>query len=91
MHIRATWQKFCIFLAEAPFKTASDFAIPNDLSLGSITIRGRGVKSGELTRNQVSALEYFIPNYTVGVPMYTMLPVSKSNLISEVLNYEDFR
>lgn len=51
---------------KVPFKSISDFAIPNELSLGSITIRRRGVQFGELTHNQTSALEYFIRNHTIG-------------------------
>ena len=54
------------YFDQVPFKTISDFAIPNELSLGSITIRRRGVQFGELTHNQTSALEYFIRNHTIG-------------------------
>jgi hypothetical protein len=51
---------------KVPFSTISDFAIPNELSLGSITIRRRGIQFGELTHNQTSALEYFLRNHTIG-------------------------
>jgi hypothetical protein len=54
------------YFDQVPFKTISDFAIPNELSLGSTTIRRRGVQFGELTHNQTSALEYFIRNHTIG-------------------------
>ena len=54
------------YFDKVPFKTISDFAIANELSLGSITIRRRGVQFGELTHNQTSALEYFIQNHTIG-------------------------
>ena len=57
---------YSFYFDKVPFKTISDFAIPNELSLGSITIRRRGVQFGELTHNQTSALKYFIQNHTIG-------------------------
>jgi hypothetical protein len=54
------------YFDKVPFKTISDFSIPNKLSLGSITIRRHGVQFGKLTRDQASALEHFIQNYTIG-------------------------
>lgn len=56
------------YFDKVPFKTISDFAIPNELSLGSITIRRCGVQFGGLTPSQISQLEYFILNHTISEP-----------------------
>ena len=53
-------------LKKVPFNTISDFELPNEFPLSSIIMRRRGMQFGELLQTQVSQLEYFIQNHTVG-------------------------
>lgn len=53
-------------LKEVPSKTISDLEITSEFPTSSITMRRCGVQFGELTQNQVSQLECFIQNHTVG-------------------------
>jgi hypothetical protein len=62
-----------IFLAKNDFylkkiqsKIISDFEITNKVPFSSITMRRRSVKFGELMGGQISQLEYFIQNHTIG-------------------------
>jgi hypothetical protein len=49
-----------------PFKTICDFEIANQFVLGSIPVRRRGVRFGDLTHDQKSELSRFIQDYTTG-------------------------
>lgn len=49
-----------------PVKTISDFEVADETPVSSITTRRRGVQFGELTQDQISQLEYFIQNHTIG-------------------------
>jgi len=51
---------------KVPFETISDFKIANEVPFSSITMRRRGVQFGNLTDKQISQLDYFIRNYTIG-------------------------
>jgi hypothetical protein len=53
-------------LDKVPFETISDFEIANEVPFSSITMRRRGVQFGKLTDKQISQLDYFIRNYTIG-------------------------
>lgn len=53
------------YLEQIPFETISDFkTVENPFS--SITMRRSGVRFGALTRDQLSLLENFIQNHTIG-------------------------
>lgn len=54
------------YLGGVPFKSISDFEIANKVANSFTTIRRCGVEFGELALNQISQLEYFIPNHTIG-------------------------
>jgi hypothetical protein len=54
------------YLSKVPFKTISDFEIANEVAYSFTTIRRCGVEFGDLTLNQISQLEYFIWNHTIG-------------------------
>jgi hypothetical protein len=62
LNILLTDGSFC--LEKVPFKTIWDSAIPDEFSLGPITLRHCGVQFGELTHSQKLDLEYFIRFYT---------------------------
>ncbi len=51
---------------KVPFETISDFEIANEVPFSSITMRRRGVQFGKLTDKQISQLDYFIRNHTIG-------------------------
>ena len=53
------------YLECLPFETIADFKT-HENPFSSITMRRSGVQFGELGRNQVSQLEHFIQNYTIG-------------------------
>jgi len=53
-------------LEKVPFNTISDFELTSEFPLSSIRMRRRGMQFGELLQTQVSQLEYFIQNHTVG-------------------------
>jgi len=53
-------------LRDVPFKTISDFVMPNEFSTPSATTRRRGVQFAKLTHDQMGELESFIGNYTKG-------------------------
>jgi hypothetical protein len=52
-------------LDKIPFESISDFETANEDHLSSMTMRRSGVQFGELTRYQISRLNYFIQNYTI--------------------------
>ena len=53
------------YLERVLFETISDFKT-HENPFSSITMRRSGVRFGELGHNQVSQLEHFIQNYTIG-------------------------
>jgi hypothetical protein len=53
---------FC--LERVPIKTVSDIQMAKRFSTSSIPMRRCGVQFGELTKSQISQLEYFIQNNT---------------------------
>ncbi len=54
-------------LEKIPFRIVSDYKISNEHPSTDLSLRRRGVQFGELTHEQVSQLEYFIQNHTLGV------------------------
>jgi len=54
------------YLGRVPFRAISDFEIGNEVAYSFTTTRRCGVEFGELTLNQISQLEYFICNNTIG-------------------------
>ena len=54
------------YLGKLPFRAISDFEIGNEVAYNLTTIRRCGVEFGELTLNQISGLECFIRNQTMG-------------------------
>ena len=54
------------YLEKVPFKSISDFEIPNEFAFSSLKMKRHGVKFGQLTQRQVSQLEDFLRNYTTG-------------------------
>ena len=54
------------YLKKIQSKIISDFEIINKVPFSSITMRRRSVKFGELMGEQISQLEYFIQNHTIG-------------------------
>jgi hypothetical protein len=53
-------------LAGVPFKTVSDFLMPDGFFSNSTTTRRRGVQFGVLTQEQTGELKSFIGNHTRG-------------------------
>ncbi|MEE9567072.1 MAG: PilZ domain-containing protein [Desulfobacteria bacterium] len=53
------------YFDKVPFETISDFKTREN-PFSSITMRRCGVQFGALTYSQISQLEYFIQNYTLG-------------------------
>jgi hypothetical protein len=53
------------YLGKIPFKTVSDFEVREPDALGSVGLRRRGVKFGNLTKKQTSQLRDFIHRYAV--------------------------
>ena len=56
--------RFC--LEKLPVNTISDFEISDKAPLSYTTVRRCGVHFRDLTESQISGLDYFIQNYTVG-------------------------
>jgi PAS domain-containing protein len=54
------------YLGKIPFETISDLEIVNKAPSSSITMRRSSVQFRKLTHYQISQLESFIQNYTVG-------------------------
>ncbi len=54
------------YLGKIPFETISDSQIVNKAPSSSITMRRSGVQFRKLTHYQISHLESFIQNHTVG-------------------------
>lgn len=54
------------YLGNVPFKAIWDCDITDEAACSSAKTRQCGVQFGELTLNQISQLEYFILNHTVG-------------------------
>jgi hypothetical protein len=52
-------------LTKVPFKTVSDQEA-KEVPFSSLTMRRCGVQFGELRPNQMSQLEYFMQNHTIG-------------------------
>lgn len=55
-----------LYLSDVPFLTVSDFKLPSEVPLSSVTRRRRGVQFGELTLKQIFLLNHFVENYTIG-------------------------
>ena len=53
-------------LDKIPFESISDFQTANEAPLSSTTMRQSGVQFGQLTPYQISQLQYFVQNYTIG-------------------------
>lgn len=53
-------------LEKVTIKAISDFEIANETSFSSITMRRLCAQFGKLRHNQISQLEYFILNHTIG-------------------------
>ncbi len=53
-------------IEKLPFKTIFDFEIPSVVAFNSLKTRRCGVQFGKFTQNQISQLESFIKNYTIG-------------------------
>lgn len=54
------------YLGRIPFRTVSDFEVTGRTASGSMAMRRSGVQFRKLTPNQMSRLEYFIQNHTLG-------------------------
>jgi hypothetical protein len=53
-------------LKKLPFKTIADFEITSEIPLNSLQTRRCGVQFGKLTKSQISQLDFFIKNHTIG-------------------------
>jgi hypothetical protein len=53
-------------LDKIPFESISDFQTANEDPVSSTTMRRSGVQFGELTPYQISQLQDFVQNYTIG-------------------------
>jgi len=53
-------------IKKIPCKTISDFEITNEIYFSSLKMRRHSIKFGELDNNQISELDYFIKQYTIG-------------------------
>ena len=54
------------YLGRIPFKSVSDFEMTTRTASTSMTMRRTGVRFRKLTESQISQLEYFIQNHTLG-------------------------
>jgi len=54
------------YLGRLPFRAISDVELGNEVPYSLTRIRRCGGEFGELTLNQISELEYFIRNHTIG-------------------------
>ena len=55
-----------VYLDKLPFIKVTDFEIKNEYSFSSLKIRQIGLEFGKLTAQQLSRLEHFIQNHTIG-------------------------
>jgi hypothetical protein len=55
-----------VYLDNLPFRKVSDFEIKNEHSFSSLKMRQIGLQFGELTQEQLTRLEQFIENHTIG-------------------------
>jgi hypothetical protein len=55
-----------VYLDKLPFTKVTDFEIKNEYSFSSLKIRQIGLEFGKLTAQQLSRLEHFIQNHTIG-------------------------
>ncbi len=53
-----------IYLEKMPYITVDDVQVDNTNSFSSIIMRERRIKFGELNKNQIAQLEYFLMNRT---------------------------
>ena len=53
-------------LKKLPFKAITDFEITSEIPLNSLQTRRCGVQFGKLTKSQISQLDFFIKNHTIG-------------------------
>ncbi len=60
------WDHVDFNLMRLKLRTISDFQIPNGFLLGVIPVRRCGTQFVELTKDQISQLEYFIQNHQTG-------------------------
>ncbi len=54
-------------IKKMPCKTISDFEITNKIYFSSLKMRRHSIKFGELDNHQISELDYFIKQHTIGV------------------------
>ncbi|MBW1770200.1 MAG: hypothetical protein JRJ17_03390 [Deltaproteobacteria bacterium] len=54
------------YLGRVPFRTVSDFEITSRRDSSSTAMRRSGVQFRKMKPNQISQLEYFIQNHTLG-------------------------
>ena len=55
-----------LYLDKLPYRKITDFAIRNEHTFSSLTMRQMGLQFGELSRQQCDRLEKFIQNHTTG-------------------------
>ena len=53
-------------IKKMPCKTISDFEITNKIYFSSLKMRRHSIKFGELDDHQISELDYFIKQHTIG-------------------------
>ncbi|MBU4185026.1 MAG: PilZ domain-containing protein [Desulfobacteraceae bacterium] len=53
-------------IKKIPCKTISDFEMTNKIYFSSLKMRRHSIKFGELDNNQISELDYFIKQHTIG-------------------------
>ncbi len=54
------------YLGRVPFRTVTDFEITSRRDSGATAMRRSGVQFRKMKPNQISQLEYFIQNHTLG-------------------------
>ena len=55
-----------LFMAGLPYEPVSDFEVDDDYTFNSLKMRQMHLAFGDLTPKQLSRLDYFILNYTMG-------------------------
>ncbi len=55
-----------VHIKKIPCKTISDFEITNKVYFSSLKMGRHSIKFGELDNNQISELDYFIKQHTIG-------------------------
>ncbi len=56
-----------VHIKKIPCKTISDFEITSKIYFSSLIMRRHSIKFGELDNHQISELDYFIKQHTIGV------------------------